>query len=99
MAERVSDGLVSAERHREKLLVLGRENEAECDAVEVKMQEALEMQIVAEEKSAGLQESFVVVSLLYFKYVFGSLHFNFDLPDIIVHFNMRDSLLDPSTTR
>ncbi|GJQ95524.1 UVR domain-containing protein [Tanacetum coccineum] len=59
-AERVSDGLASAERDRERLLVVVREVEAECDAVEVKMQEALEMQTVAEEECAGLLERFAV---------------------------------------
>ncbi|GKA27133.1 UVR domain-containing protein [Tanacetum coccineum] len=41
-AERVSDGLTSAERDRERLLVVVKEVEVECDAIEVKMQEALE---------------------------------------------------------
>lgn len=59
-AERVSDGLASAERDRERLLVVVREVEAEFDAVELKMQEALEMQIVAEEECAGLLERFAV---------------------------------------
>ena len=86
MAERVSDGLASAERDRERLLVVVREVEADFDAVELKMQEALEMQIVAEEECAGLLERFAVVSLLYFKYVFASLRADFDLPDIILPF-------------
>ncbi|GJV35659.1 hypothetical protein Tco_1408136, partial [Tanacetum coccineum] len=46
-AGRVSDGHAYIERDMEKLLVMVREVEAKCDAVEVKMREALEMQIVA----------------------------------------------------
>ncbi|GKC44816.1 UVR domain-containing protein [Tanacetum coccineum] len=60
-AERVSDGLASADRDRERLLVVVREVKAECDAVEVKMQEALETQIAAEEECAGLLERFAVI--------------------------------------
>ena len=70
---------MSAERDREKVLVVGREKEAECDTVEVKMQEALEMQIVAEEECAGLLERFAVVSLL-----------SFLILDIVVHFDIGD---------
>nr|GFA04784.1 hypothetical protein [Tanacetum cinerariifolium] len=46
--ERVSNGLTSAERDRERFLVVVWEVIAECDAVEVKMQKALETQIVME---------------------------------------------------
>ncbi|GJX25531.1 UVR domain-containing protein [Tanacetum coccineum] len=60
-AERVSDGLASADRDRERLLVVVREVKAECDAVEIKMQEALETQIAAEEECAGLLERFAVL--------------------------------------
>ncbi|GKC95041.1 hypothetical protein Tco_1160483 [Tanacetum coccineum] len=48
----------------ERLLVVVREVEAECDAVEVKMQEALETHIVADEECAGLPERFAVQTLL-----------------------------------
>ncbi|GJT17788.1 putative reverse transcriptase domain-containing protein [Tanacetum coccineum] len=47
-------------RIRERLLVVVREVEAECDAIEVKMQEALEMHIVADEECAGFPERFVL---------------------------------------
>ncbi|KAL9999718.1 putative UVR domain-containing protein [Helianthus debilis subsp. tardiflorus] len=59
-AERVSDGLAAAEKEKEVLSVALREAEAECDAIDLKMQEALEMQIVAEEECAALLQSFAV---------------------------------------
>ncbi|KAJ0678178.1 putative UVR domain-containing protein [Helianthus annuus] len=62
-AERVSDGLAAAEKEKEVLSGALREAEAECDAIDLKMQEALEMQIVAEEECAALLQSFAVVSL------------------------------------
>ncbi|KAK9059857.1 hypothetical protein SSX86_020561 [Deinandra increscens subsp. villosa] len=59
-AERVSDSLASAEENKELLSIALREAEAECDAVDSKMQEALELQIVAEEECAALLNSFAV---------------------------------------
>ncbi|XP_076881724.1 uncharacterized protein LOC143529931 [Bidens hawaiensis] len=59
-AERVSDGLASAEKNKEVLLIALREAEAECDAIDSRMQEALELQIVAEEECAKLLKSFAV---------------------------------------
>ncbi|XP_076888345.1 uncharacterized protein LOC143538747 [Bidens hawaiensis] len=59
-AERVSDGLASAEKNQEVLLIALREAEAECDEIDSKMQEALELQIVAEEECAELLKSFAV---------------------------------------
>ncbi|CAI9296279.1 unnamed protein product [Lactuca saligna] len=59
-AERVSDSLASAERNKELLSVALRDAEADCDAIDSKMQEALELQIVTEEECAALLQSFVV---------------------------------------
>ncbi|KAI3816230.1 hypothetical protein L1987_15923 [Smallanthus sonchifolius] len=59
-AERVSDSLASAEKDKEVLSIALREAEADCDAIDSKMQEALELQIVAEEECAALLKSFVV---------------------------------------
>nr|XP_043613356.1 protein CROWDED NUCLEI 1 [Erigeron canadensis] len=59
-AERVSDGLASAEKNKEDLLIVLRDAEAECDDVDSKMQEALELQIVAEEECAALLKGFAV---------------------------------------
>ncbi|XP_076909165.1 uncharacterized protein LOC143566312 [Bidens hawaiensis] len=59
-AERVSDSLASAEKNKEVLLIALREAEAECDEIDSKMQEALELQIVAEEECAELLKSFAV---------------------------------------
>ncbi|KAI3734538.1 hypothetical protein L6452_14009 [Arctium lappa] len=59
-AERVSDSLAAAERNKELLSIALRDAEADCDAIDSKMQEALEMQIVAEEECAALLESFAV---------------------------------------
>ncbi|KAD2393301.1 hypothetical protein E3N88_40278 [Mikania micrantha] len=59
-AERVSDGLASAEKNKELLLIALREAEADCDAIESKMQKALELQIVAEEECAALLKSFAM---------------------------------------
>ncbi|KAI7740924.1 hypothetical protein M8C21_033051 [Ambrosia artemisiifolia] len=59
-AERVSDGLAAAEKRKEVLSIALREAEAECDAIDDKMKEALEMQIVAEEECAALLKIFAV---------------------------------------
>ncbi|KAL8224206.1 hypothetical protein R6Q57_019681 [Mikania cordata] len=59
-AERVSDGLASAEKNKELLLIALREAEADCDAIESKMQKALELQIRAEEECAALLKSFAM---------------------------------------
>ncbi|XP_071733015.1 uncharacterized protein [Rutidosis leptorrhynchoides] len=59
-AERVSDSLASAEKNKELLLIALREAEAECDAVDIKMQEVLEKRIVIEEECAAVLESFAV---------------------------------------
>lgn len=59
-AERVSDSLAAAERNKELLSIALRDAEADCDAIDSKVQEALEMQIVAEEECAALLESFAV---------------------------------------
>ncbi|XP_076909158.1 uncharacterized protein LOC143566305 [Bidens hawaiensis] len=63
-AERVSDGLVSAEKNKEVLLIALREAETEFDVIDSKMQEALDLQIVAAEECTELLKSFAVVSLL-----------------------------------
>lgn len=59
-AERVSDSLAAAEKNKEFLSIALRDAEADCDAIDSKMQEALELQIVAEEECAALLKSFAV---------------------------------------
>ncbi|KAI3695987.1 hypothetical protein L1987_78993 [Smallanthus sonchifolius] len=59
-AERVSDSLASAEKDKEVLSIALREAEADCDAIDSKMQDALELQIVAEEECEALLKSFAV---------------------------------------
>ncbi|KAL2529827.1 hypothetical protein Fot_22428 [Forsythia ovata] len=61
-AESVSERLSSAERERELMALALRDAEADCDAVESKMQEVLDLQIRAEEECASLLESFTVDS-------------------------------------
>lgn len=61
-AERVSERLSSAERERESMALSLRDAEADCDAVESKMQEVLDLQIQAEEECASLLESFTMDS-------------------------------------
>lgn len=61
-AERVSERLSSAERERESMALTLRDAEADCDAVESKMQEVLDLQIRAEEECASLLESFTMDS-------------------------------------
>ncbi|XP_071923030.1 uncharacterized protein [Coffea arabica] len=60
-AERVSESLAPAEKDRELLVVALRDAEAECDAFDSRMQEALQNQIRAEEESASLLRSFALV--------------------------------------
>ncbi|KAL7584870.1 hypothetical protein Lser_V15G44566 [Lactuca serriola] len=59
-AKRVSDSLASAERNKELLSVALRDAKPDCDAIDSKMQEALELQIVTEEECAALLQIFVV---------------------------------------
>ncbi|XP_027149207.1 paramyosin, long form isoform X1 [Coffea eugenioides] len=59
-AERVSESLAPAEKDRELLVVALRDAEAECDAFDSRMQEALQSQILAEEESASLLRSFAL---------------------------------------
>lgn len=61
-AERVSERLSSAERERESMALTLRDAEADCDAVESKMQEVLDLQLRAEEECASLLESFTMDS-------------------------------------
>ncbi|XP_057469769.1 nucleoporin nup211 isoform X1 [Actinidia eriantha] len=53
-AERVSESVASAEKNKERLAIDLRLAEADCDAVDSKMQEVLEQQIAAEEECASL---------------------------------------------
>uniref|UniRef100_A0A5B6ZA76 UVR domain-containing protein n=1 Tax=Davidia involucrata TaxID=16924 RepID=A0A5B6ZA76_DAVIN len=55
-AERVSESLASAEKEKENLAIALRDAEADCDAVDSKMLEVLELQIAAEEECASLLE-------------------------------------------
>ncbi|XP_059634128.1 uncharacterized protein LOC132276627 [Cornus florida] len=57
-AERVSENLATAEKEKERLAIALRDAEADCDAVDTKMQEVLELQIAAEEECASLLEIF-----------------------------------------
>ncbi|KAA8514714.1 hypothetical protein F0562_017893 [Nyssa sinensis] len=57
-AERLSESLASAEKEKERLAIELRDAEADCDAVDSKMQEVLELQIAAEEECASLLENF-----------------------------------------
>ncbi|XP_031496480.1 uncharacterized protein LOC116261769 [Nymphaea colorata] len=57
-AERVSESLAVAERERQCCLDVLREVEAQCDAMYLKLQHALELQISAEEEGVSLLEQF-----------------------------------------
>lgn len=57
-AERVSDNLAAAEEEKQTFLIALREAEAESDATESKMQEALYAQIAAEELCVSLLNHF-----------------------------------------
>ncbi|CAA2964199.1 Hypothetical predicted protein [Olea europaea subsp. europaea] len=61
-AERVSERLSSAEREKESMAFTLRDAEADCDNLESRMQEVLDLQIQAEEECASLLESFTMDS-------------------------------------
>ena len=61
-ADRLSDSLASADSEKEMLAVALRDADAECDAVDVKMQGVLDLQIAAEEECASLLQRFSMVS-------------------------------------
>lgn len=65
-AERVSDSLAAAEEEKQSFLIALREAEAESDANESNMQEALQAQIAAEELCVSLLHKFATVSTLFF---------------------------------
>ncbi|GAB4834942.1 hypothetical protein Ancab_033208 [Ancistrocladus abbreviatus] len=58
MAESLSESLAAAEKEKVHLLNELRDAEAECDAIDSKMQEALECQIATEEESVSLLQHF-----------------------------------------
>lgn len=58
MADRLSDSIASADSEKERLAVALRDADAECDAVDVKMQGVLHLQIAAEEECASLLQRF-----------------------------------------
>lgn len=62
MAERVSQDLFAAEKEKQASMNSLREADALIDSVDVKMQQALESQIAAEEECAILLEQFAKVS-------------------------------------
>ncbi|KAL8132012.1 hypothetical protein AgCh_007772 [Apium graveolens] len=57
-ADRLSDALASADSDKERLAVALRDADAECDAVDVKMQGVVDLQIAAEEECASLLQRF-----------------------------------------
>ncbi|KAG9455529.1 hypothetical protein H6P81_000037 [Aristolochia fimbriata] len=57
-AEKVSEKLAMAEKEKEALLNELRETEADCDSIDLKLQEVLELQIAAEEEAASLLKEF-----------------------------------------
>ncbi|ERN11470.1 hypothetical protein AMTR_s00022p00088470 [Amborella trichopoda] len=57
-AERVSESLAAAEKAKEAALTSLREAEAECDSVDLRMQEVLESQVAAEEEGVLLLQQF-----------------------------------------
>ncbi|XP_068648440.1 intracellular protein transport protein USO1 [Aristolochia californica] len=57
-AEKVSEKLAMAEKEKEELLNELKETEADCDSIDSKLQEVLEMQIAAEEEAASLLKEF-----------------------------------------
>ncbi|KAJ4963299.1 hypothetical protein NE237_023238 [Protea cynaroides] len=57
-AERVSESLAAAETEKEGLINLLKGAELDCNYIESKMQEVLELQIAAEEESVSLLEQF-----------------------------------------
>ena len=64
MAERLSQSLSEAEKDKQAFISALRDAEAECDAIDSKMQEVLERQIAAEEECVSLLEQFAMVSLI-----------------------------------
>ncbi|CBI40806.3 unnamed protein product, partial [Vitis vinifera] len=58
MAERLSQSLAGAEKDKQAFIAALRDAEAECDAIDSKMQEVLERQITAEEECVSLLEQF-----------------------------------------
>ncbi|GFZ10574.1 hypothetical protein Acr_21g0011730 [Actinidia rufa] len=67
-AERVSESVASAEKNKERLAIGLRLAEADCDAVDSKMQEVLEQQIAAEEECASLLKILSMVSTMVFPF-------------------------------
>jgi hypothetical protein len=61
-AERVSESLAAAEREKQVFLIALRDAEADSDAIDSEMQEALQAQIAAEEQCASLLDHFAKVS-------------------------------------
>lgn len=57
-AERLSDSMAAADGERRSLMAALRAAEAECDAVESRMEEVLAAQIAAEEECAALLDQF-----------------------------------------
>lgn len=63
-AERVSQDISAAEREKQTLMNLLKEADALIDSVDLKMQQALDSQIAAEEECAILLEQFATVSTI-----------------------------------
>ncbi|KAF7141792.1 hypothetical protein RHSIM_Rhsim06G0000200 [Rhododendron simsii] len=59
-AERVSESLASAEKDKERLAIDLRHAEEDCDAVDSRMHEVLELQIDAEEECSSLLKTFAM---------------------------------------
>ncbi|KAF5201940.1 neurofilament light protein [Thalictrum thalictroides] len=57
-AEKVSESLAAAEKEKESFMNELRDAEADCDSIELKMQEVLELQIAAEEEAVSILEQF-----------------------------------------
>lgn len=60
-AERVSESLVSAEKDKERLTIGLRHAEEDCDAVDSRMHEVLELQIDAEGECSSMLKTFAMV--------------------------------------
>lgn len=63
-AERVSESLASAEKDKERLAVDLRHAEEDCDAVDSRMHEVLELQIDAEEECSSSLKTFAMVGTI-----------------------------------
>ncbi|KAL2933709.1 Protein lsd90 [Bienertia sinuspersici] len=61
MAERLSESLAAAEKEKESMLTALKEAEVDCDAIDSKMERALEQQIAAEEECVSLLQRCTVV--------------------------------------